>query len=67
MVLIGLVQKQFFDNLKTEQFPSHVIIVRKRDVLNIQEINCNFHLSGVNLISRSIDLSNLEILSKLYY
>ena len=67
MVLIGLVQKQFFDNLKTEQFPSHVIIVRKRDVLNIQEIACNFHLSGVNLTARSIDLSNLEILSKLYY
>ena len=38
MVLIGLLQKKFFDNLETQKFPSHVIIVRKEDLLNIKEI-----------------------------
>ena len=65
MVLIGLLQKNFFDNLKTQKFPSHVIIVRKEDLLNIQEIEC-YDLKKVNLsASKSIDLSNLEELSKL--
>ena len=65
MVLIGLLQKHFFDNLKTQKFPSHVIIVRKEDLLNIKEIEC-FNLKGVNLsASKTIDLSsNLEPLSK---
>ena len=67
MVLIGLLKKQFFENLKTEKFPSHVIISRKRDLLNIQKIDCNFPLTRVNLIPRSIDLSNLETLSKLTF
>jgi hypothetical protein len=64
MVLIGLLQKQFFGNLKNQKFPSHTIISRKRDLMNIQEIDCNYHLSGVNLTSTSIDLTNLEKLSK---
>ena len=65
MVLIGLLQKHFFDNLKTQKFPSHVIIVRKEDLLNVKEIECHC-LKGVNLsASKSIDLSNLETLSKL--
>ena len=64
MVLIGLLQKHFFDNLKTQKFPSHVIIVRKEDLFNIKEIEC-FNLKGVNLsASKSIYLSNLETLSK---
>ena len=67
MVLIGLLQKQFFKNLKTEKFPSHMIISRKQDFLDIQEIVCNFRLGGVNLTSTSIDLSNLERLSKLTF
>ena len=67
MVLIGLLQKHFFDNLKTQKFPNHVIIVRKEDLLNIKEIECNC-LKGLNLsASKTIDLSNLETLSKLIY
>jgi hypothetical protein len=66
MVLIGLLQKQFFENLQTD-FPSHMIISRKRDLLNIQEIDCSYRLSGVNLTATSIDLSNLEKLGKLYF
>ena len=66
MVLIGLLQKQFFENLQTEKFPSHMIISRKRDLLNIQEIVCYYPLSGVNLTAISTDLSNLETLSKLF-
>ena len=61
----------FFNNLKTQKFPSHVIIVRKEDLLNVKEIQC-FNLKGVNLSSsKTIDLSKLETLSKfilfLYY
>jgi len=67
MILIGLLQKQFFENLQTEKFPSHVIISRKQDLLNIQEIVCNYPLNGVNLTATSIHFSNLEILSKLYF
>ena len=71
MVLIGLLQKHFFDNLKTQKYLSHVIIVRKEDLLNIKEIECLI-LKGVNLsASKTIDLSNLETLSNfillLYY
>lgn len=65
MVLIGLLQKHFFYNLKTQKFPSHVIIVRKEDLLNFKEIKC-FYLKEVNLsAAKSIDLSNLETLRKL--
>lgn len=64
IVLIGLLQKHFFDNLRNQKFPSHVIIVRKEDLLNVKEIKCS-DLKGVNLsASKSIDLSNLETLSK---
>ena len=64
MVLIGLLQKHFFDNLKYQKFPSHVIIVRKEDLLNVKEIQC-FDLTEVNLsASKLIDLSNLETLGK---
>ena len=65
MVLIGLLEKHFFDNLKTQKFPSHVIIVRKEDLFNVKEIKCN-NLKSVNLSAfKSTDLSNLETLSKL--
>ena len=67
MVLIGLLQKHFFENLKTQKFPSHVIIVRKEDLLNVNQIEC-FDLKGVNLsAARTIDLCNLETLSKLIH
>ena len=65
MVLIGLLQRDFLDNLKYQKFPSHVIIVRKEDLLNVKEISCCF-LKGVNFsASKTIDLTNLEELSKL--
>ena len=65
MVLIGLLQKHFFDNLETQKFPTHVIIVRKEDLLNIKEIEC-LNLKRLNLSSsKTIDLSKLETLSKL--
>ena len=64
MVLIGLIQKHFFNNLKNQKFPSHVIIVRKEDLLNFIEIECHC-LKGVNLsASKSIDLPALEELCK---
>ena len=66
MILIGLLQKQFFDNLKTQKFPSHVIIARKQDILKIQDISCTY-LKGVNLTSTTIDLSKLERLGKFTY
>ena len=67
MVLIGLLQKLFFDNLINEKFPHHVIIVRKEDLLSFIDIECNY-LKGVNLTaSKSIDLCNLEILRKLIF
>ena len=67
MVLIGLLQKNFFDNLKSQKFPSHVINVRKEDLLNVKEISC-FDLKGVNLsASKTIELSNLETLGKFIY
>ena len=65
MVLIGLLQKHFFDNLITQKFPNHVIIVRKEDLLNVKQIAC-FNFKVVNLsASKSIDLCNIETLSKL--
>ena len=67
MVLIGLFQKHFFDNFRTQKFPSHLIFVRKEDLLNVKKIKC-CNLKAVNLsASKSIDLSNLETLSKLIY
>ena len=63
MVLIGLVNKFFIDNLYN--FPNHVIHIRKRDVLNIETIGISKKHNGVNLTSSStIDLSKLVDLSK---
>ena len=65
MILIGLLQKHFFDNLRTRKFPSHVIIVRKEDLLNVKEIQC-LYFKGVNLsASKTFDLSNIETLGKI--
>ena len=67
MILIGLLQTEFFENLQTEKFPSHMIRSRKQDLLSIQEIVCNYRLNEVNLTVTSVHFSNLEILSKLYF
>ena len=67
MVLIGLLQKHFFHNLKTQKFPSHVIIVRKEDLLNVKQIY-SYNLKEVNLsASKTTDLSNIETLSNFIY
>ena len=64
MVLIGLLQWHFFYNLINQKFPSHVIIVRKEDLLNVKKIEC-YYLKRVNLSPfKTIDLCNLETLSK---
>ena len=66
MVLIGLLYENFCDNLKSQKFPDHFIyFTHKQDVLNIEQIDFNYSVSGVNLTSTSIDLSNLSTLSKL--
>ena len=42
-----------------------MIIVRKEDLLNVEEIECD-HLKEVNLsINKMFDLSNLETLGKI--
>ena len=61
MVLIGLVQNCFFENLKTKKFPSLVINVRKQDLMKIRQIDFLYKLIEVNLTA-SKELSNLEIL-----
>lgn len=67
MVLIGLLQKYFFENLQTEKFPSHVIRVCKQDTSNIKQINFSDDINGVNLTdSSSVNLSNLETLGKIF-
>ena len=67
MILIGLLQKHFFENLKYEKFPSHVIEVRKQDLSTIKQIKCDYYVSKINLTnSSSIDLSNIESLSKIF-
>ena len=67
MVLIGLLQKNLIENLQTEKYPSHVIRVCKQDALNIKQIKFPYNINGVNLTdSSSIDLSNLESLSKMF-
>ena len=68
MILIGLLQKHFFENLKSEKFPSHVISVRKQDLLNIKQIDFFYEANEVNLTGLStIYLSKLESLGKILY
>ena len=63
MVLIGLLYKSFIENLSN--FPSHIIRVCKKDVLNIESIDFKYDLSGVELTNSTIDLSKLVSLSKI--
>ena len=64
MVLINLLLKCFLDNLSTVKYPNNVISVKNGDALNIKEINVPSSVRGVKLNRSSIDLSNLERLSK---
>ena len=64
MVLIALLYKSFIENLS--DFPSHVIRVRKEDVLNIKSINFHYDYSGIELVnSPIIDLSRIVKLGKI--
>ena len=63
MVLIGLLYNNFIGNM--QNFPNHVIEVRKQDVSNLFSIVFKHHYSRINFNSSStIDLNNLFSLSK---
>lgn len=64
MVLTGLMYRYFCDNLTTQAFPNHFIRVSKQDLFKIKQIYFKYNISAVNLISSSIDLSNLKLLGK---
>ena len=64
MVLIGLLERNFLENLSEEKCPNHLIFVSKRDVLNIQEIYLPIFIRGIKLTYPSIDLSKLEKICK---
>jgi hypothetical protein len=66
MVLINLIITKIEEYIETEKFPNQMVCVRKEDILDIQEINCSYSITGINLTSSTIDLSKLEELSKLY-
>lgn len=67
MVFIGLIQKYFCHNIKTQKFPNNLIHVFKQDILNVKRIDflCE-NIIGINLTNSSIDLSKLEELSNFY-
>ena len=66
MVLICLLFHRFLDNLTAENFPSHVILVSKKDILNIEEIDFSSFVRRAKLtLDASIDLSKLEILRRI--
>lgn len=50
MILIGLIQERFFENMNsTDEPPHHLIRVSKNDLSNIRSITCHYDMSGVNL------------------
>ena len=63
MILIGLLGKCFFEHLKSEKFPSSVISVFKKELLNIKQIRFYYNVNEVCLT----DLSTLESLCKSLY
>ena len=62
MVLIRLMYKSFYENLKIEKFPNHVIYFHKQDVSNIKGIKFNKPVNRLDLSCSSIDLSKLKSL-----
>ena len=67
MVLIGLIQAIFLDNLETKRkLPEHVIRVSKHDILKYKAIYCYMDVNRVDLTSSEIDLSNLTTIGKLF-
>jgi hypothetical protein len=50
MILIGLIQKYFFENMNnTQESPNHLIRVSRQDIFNIRHITTHYAMSGVNL------------------
>ena len=66
MVLIGLIQKFFFENLNnTQELSNYLIHVSRKDLLNVRSITCHYAVSGVNLTYCPFDLPlKLERLGK---
>ena len=65
MVLIGLIQECFFENLNLES-PNHLIRVSRTNLRNVKSISCYYVMNGVNLTYSSIDLPlKLEKLGKM--
>ena len=66
MVLIGLINECFFENLNNTQEPSnHLIRVSRSHLLNVRSIYCHYAMSGVNLMYSPIYLPlKLEKLGK---
>lgn len=66
MVLICLLFHRFLENITVENFPSHLILVSKKDILNIEEIDFSSFVRRVKLtLDASIDLSKLESLGRI--
>ena len=64
MVLIRLIYGYFWDTLKIQLYPNHVISVTKQNILNVKEIEFP-HLTRVVKLHCSSIFSKLERLSKL--
>ena len=62
MVLIRLMYISFYENLKINKFPNHLIYFQKQDVSNIERIFFIKLVSGLDLSCSSIDLSKLKSL-----
>ena len=59
-------RRHFLENLKSQQYPSHLITFSKQALLNIKAIvGSNVNLREINLNCSSKYLSNLEILGKI--
>ena len=63
-MLINSIRERFFDHLQTQQYPNHVINIRKQDLLNIKTFSYSGFARELNLSNCSTYLSNLETLSK---
>ena len=63
MLLIVLLGKCFFEHLKSEKFPSPVISVFKKDLLNIKQICFYYNVNEINLTNSS----TLERLCKILF
>lgn len=60
MILIGLIQKCFFENMNnTQESPNHLIRVSRQDIFNIRNITCHYAMGGVSLTYFPLQLERL--------